>query len=410
MIDHQDSELARIASRVWENLAASEFRGTDPYDGLNSQILGPILDKSRLLRLVVIQAVKRSPMNLRPLLRVPLGLNPKGLALVLQGAMEWPESGCNEQSRDWLVDALVSFASDNTGEPAHCSREVQEGIVKTLLEDPSQWPEVVGWGYDFPWQSKAFLQPAFFPTVVATSFIVDAIEASGSPVWPLVAAGAGKFVAQELYRYQDKDGICFSYSPGDKTRVFNASLFGARILAQAAPHVPEMTEQWQALAREAVNWVIARQADNGSWIYGEADHWQWIDNLHTGFNLETIDRVARLLETNEWDEHLLRGLSFYRQDLFDLDGTPNYYTTTKWPLDPHSFAQGALTFVRLRHLDPDAISFARIILNRGVKELWDEKKGGFRFQKHPRYTQNIIHMRWSQAWMYRSLCAFLANA
>ena len=50
----------------------------------------------------------------------------------------------------------------------------------------------------------------------------------------LLTRRAARFVAERLHRHEDADGICFSYSPTDRTRVYNASLFGAKILARAA--------------------------------------------------------------------------------------------------------------------------------------------------------------------------------
>jgi hypothetical protein len=408
MTEPAAEQFRPIARRVWQNLADAGFAGTDPYDGLNSRLLAPVLRHSRLLRLVVIQGVKRSPVNLRPLLAVPPGLNPKGLALVLQGAAEYAELDPDGLQRAWLADALMCLASRTDGTPAFGSRRVTAGSAGRLAGATASWPEAIGWGYDFPWQSKAFLQPAYYPTVVATSFAIDALADAQAPGWREATAAAGRFVAGHLHRHEDTDGLCFSYSPGDRTRVYNASLFGARLLAQAAPHVAE-SEQWREDAKRAVDWVMARQAADGSWIYGEADHWRWIDNLHTGFNLETIHRTAALLGTDRWDDGLAAGLAYYRRNLFEDDGTPRYYSTTRWPLDPHSFAQGALTFLRLQRFSPDGRDFAGRILARGVEELWDEARGGFRFQKHPGHAQQIIHMRWSQAWMLRALCAYLAT-
>lgn len=402
-------DLHRIAHRVWDNLAEAGFAGSDPYDGLNSRLLAPVLRHSRLLRLVVIQGVKRSPFDLRPLLLVPPGLNPKGLALVLQGAAEYPALADGDGRRAWLADALLGLASRVDGAPAFGTRAAERGTAARLARAPDTWPAAIGWGYDFPWQSKAFLQPAYFPTVVATSFAVDALADAQAPGWREATAAAGRFVAGHLHRHQDNDGICFSYSPGDRTRVYNASLFGARLLAQAAPHVgADVADAWRNDAAAGVDWVAARQGADGSWIYGEADHWRWIDNLHTGFNLETIQRTATLLGTDRWDDRLAAGLAYYRRHLFEDDGTPRYYSTTRWPLDPHSFAQGVLTFLRLRRFDDGAGEFAERILRRGVAELWDERRGGFRFQKHAGNAQGIIHMRWSQAWMLRALCAYLS--
>ena len=49
-----------------------QFKGWDPYDGLNSKVFQalPLLKKSALCRLVVIQGFKRCPFNLRKLVRL----------------------------------------------------------------------------------------------------------------------------------------------------------------------------------------------------------------------------------------------------------------------------------------------------------------------------------------------------
>ena len=64
-----------------------QFKGWDPYDGLNSKVFRaiPFLKRSALCRLAVIQGFKRSPVNLRPLALVPKEYNAKGIGLFLQG-------------------------------------------------------------------------------------------------------------------------------------------------------------------------------------------------------------------------------------------------------------------------------------------------------------------------------------
>ena len=72
------------ALRSW--CEAEQFKGWDPYDGLNSKIFQALpLKKSRFCRLAVIQAFKRNPINLRKIACVPKKYNTKGLALFLQG-------------------------------------------------------------------------------------------------------------------------------------------------------------------------------------------------------------------------------------------------------------------------------------------------------------------------------------
>src|SRR5438105_1094196 len=60
----------------------NDWAGYDPYDALNSRLLGmlPFLN-TRIPRLVLTQAMKRSPVNLRLLFMVAKTQNPKSLAL-----------------------------------------------------------------------------------------------------------------------------------------------------------------------------------------------------------------------------------------------------------------------------------------------------------------------------------------
>ena len=62
----------------------------------------------------------------------------------------------------------------------------------------------------------------------------------------------------------------------------------------------------------------------------------------------------------------------------------------------------------MRERFPVGVEFAGDILSRCIDHLWDTKRTGFRFQKHRFYSIGTRHMRWSQAWMFRALCAYLA--
>ena len=65
---------------------SEDFKGWDPYDGLNSKFFQSTpLKYSFLARLAWIQLFKRNPINLRKAMLVPKEINPKGLALFLTG-------------------------------------------------------------------------------------------------------------------------------------------------------------------------------------------------------------------------------------------------------------------------------------------------------------------------------------
>src|SRR5215207_2472109 len=69
-------QVLGAALRAADQLQRADYRGWDPFDALASPLFDlPWLRSARLPRLAVQQAVRRAPVNLRPLLRVPEGRN-----------------------------------------------------------------------------------------------------------------------------------------------------------------------------------------------------------------------------------------------------------------------------------------------------------------------------------------------
>lgn len=392
----QKTDLRQIANDVLQWAIERDFKGTDPYDGLNSRLLAPILKRSRFLRLATIQGVKTSPFNLRHLLMVPPGHNPKGLALFLSGLGKEEDRKGNEHIAKRLEQMILSLASRPDGSPVFSAeRRIRTDITK----DEAEQAGVFAWGYNFPWQSRAFLQPAWYPTVVCSSFILDALRDSQSDFYPIVVRNLARFTSDSLNIHRDEKGICFSYSPRDNTRVYNASLFAAKILVQAASFEEEtIREKYKELAQKACDYVAASQREDGGWVYGEAEHWQWVDNLHTGFVLETMQYIAETLETDRFSKAIEKGKEYYRENLFTKEGDAKYFNNALYPLDPHSYAQGAITMMKLN--EPN---FARMILNKAVHQLWDSRRKGF-IKKNSKYSKDrLIHLRWNQGWMFKAL-------
>ncbi len=403
------SDLADIAASIWAREKALEFRGSDPYDGLNSRLLSPVLGWSKYLRLALIQAVKRSPIDLRRILGVQPRVNPKGLALYLSSIMSWLSiEETPEYWRAWLQDELLSKASLPDGRPlVSPERQHVEGIRRNPTIGKRLENGAIAWGYSFPWQGRRFYQPAWAPTVVCTSFVLDALTHSKAPLLTQIAGATARFVADHLNVHEDGTGICFSYSPQDSTRVYNASLFGARILAEGARYSEDHTDSLRSMACRAAEYVLQRQEESGRWVYGEAGHWQWTDNLHTGFVLESLMKLQSRLGLGEWREQIQRGLDYYQEHLFLPDGTARYYSTSTKPLDPHSFAQGAITLTEAVQLGYSIDVEPRQVLLAAVKQLWDEERRGFLYRPPSPLRQSMIHSRWSQAWMLRAITAYL---
>ena len=75
-----------------------QFKGWDPYDGLNSQVFQviPFLKHSAICRLIVIQGFKRFPVNLRKWALVPKEHNAKGIGLFLSGYCNLYNAVCQD--------------------------------------------------------------------------------------------------------------------------------------------------------------------------------------------------------------------------------------------------------------------------------------------------------------------------
>src|SRR5438128_10451737 len=100
MIDSRTSlENAKAtALKLLAYCRANDWTGYDPYDALNSRVFTalPFLN-SRLPRLVLTQAAKRSPLNIRRLLLIPKTQNPKALALCLAAVLKLSKPGTPSQ-------------------------------------------------------------------------------------------------------------------------------------------------------------------------------------------------------------------------------------------------------------------------------------------------------------------------
>jgi hypothetical protein len=269
----------------------------------------------------------------------------------------------------------------------------------------SGW-DVPCWGYPFPWRARAFYLPAGTPTIVATSFVgeafLDAFALLHDPRDLETALGACRFVLEKLHRTQDATGTCLSYSPLDRSTVYNASVLGARLLVRAG--LASQREDLIAQAEPLARFVLARQREDGSWPYGEASFHRWTDSFHTGFVLAALDTYSRATKDYNAQRAVSLGAAAYANTFFGPNGEPFYFANRSFPYDVHSAAQGVITLVQLHGLDD---SFG-VLAERVGKFLVDRflaPDGHFRYQIRRTHRVSIPYMRWSQAWGVRGLAA-----
>jgi hypothetical protein len=360
----------------------------------------PLLRRTRVTRLVLIQAIKRLPLNLRPLLGVPKLENPKALALGLMAATR-------------LADA-----------PGWPEAQVEAGhLVSRLLELAVPTTHGLGWGYPFDWQARVAWMPRNTPTVVCTGFVVRALDGArtlfrdGSDERRKVEdaiSAASEFVRKDLNRTQMDRGFCWSYSPLDDSVVVNATLLGAEVLARSVG-IHGRGELLDELL-PTVQWSLAQQDDEGGWAYGRAHHHKWEDSFHTGFNLMSLEAIRDAAAAAGRDAHevvpmnrLRLGHAHFSTAFIDEKGRPWYYRHQPYPLDSHAAAVAMLTLMAgERFPELGSAGKADAVLDWSLRHLWSDR-GYFIYQRRRRSTVKTPFLRWSQAWMLLALAEWCAG-
>lgn len=367
---------------------SQEFKGWDPYDGLNSRFFRNMpFSKLELPRLAWIQFFKRSHINFRPLFGVDKDYNPKGIGLFLNGYCNLYKLAPNENYLQKIIE-----------------------LADLLIKIKNEGYSGVCWGYNFDWQARAFFQPKGTPTVVATTFIASALLEAYRITKRLeylnTAIDTQYFILKDLNRTYDKDGdFSFSYSPLDKTQVFNASLLGSRLLSQIYGHTKD--ENLLTEARKSVSFAAKHQQKNGEWAYGTLPFHQWIDSFHTGYNLECIHAYQQYSGDKSFNQVIESGTNYYLKNFFTSKGIPKYYNNRIYPIDVHATSQLIITLSRLKIWDEN-IDLTKSVLMWTIINMQDPK-GYFYYQLKKNFNSKIPYMRWAQAWMFYAFTEFLLN-
>lgn len=376
------SLLSDALERLEQYIEDEQYKGYDPYDVLKSPVFQlPVLRSSKVLRFGAQQLFRRLPINLRPMLGIAKGLSPVTLGCCIQGyAYRMRTKGRNEATYVRKAEALITKLESlqATGYSGSC------------------------WGYEFDWQGRYANIPADTPTVVATGFITNGLfeyyRVSGSRTALRLCTSAADFVLNDLQRTCDGDTFCFSYSPVDRQRVFNASMKGARLLAQVFS--VNGAANLKAAAASAVAYVARHQRADGSWGYATGDARTWSDNHHTAYVLDALHEYILLTGDTLYQPQLEKGLAYYLDNFFD-GPVPKYYDKRKYPIDSTALAQSILTLLRFEKVEK-----ATAVALWGINHMTDTRGFSY-YQRHRWLTHKTSYMRWSNAWIYAALAALV---
>jgi hypothetical protein len=378
-VTHSAAQDAVSRIRRWGE--ARDWKGYDPYDALNSPAAPYLTLGTRLGRRALTQAIKLSPLNLRPLLRIRPDWNAKAIGLVASGY------------------ARLTAAGNTT------ARAPARRWLEWLAENHSGTPTSMAWGYHFDVQTRFFSYGRGTPNTIATSFVahafLDGVELLGEERWGEQARAAVRFLGEHML-VSGVNGTYFRYLPREDELVHNANLLACALLARTARALG--AESLAEPARQALETSLAAQREDGSWPYASGPAGGWVDNFHTGYVLESLAHCLTLRP--DVRGRLERGLAFWDGALFEDDGTPKYFPDRTYPVDAHCYATAIDTWLSVAQWHALALQRAERLGELLIARMLDPA-GSVHFQQRRLWTNRVAFVRWTTAPSFRALAGLL---
>jgi hypothetical protein len=368
------------ALRTW--IESRQFQGYEPFDLLNSPYLRGAWARNPLSAILLMQAGKRfAGLGVRGVLRVPPSRNPKALGLCLSAYCDLARTGYEVSAEAaWVKDELIRLRSPQ--EADYC------------------------WGYDWDYVSwRGSRLAAFAPNSISSYFCGTAMlemhRVFGDPQALEIAESVAHFMATRLQRSFESAGeVCFSYTPNDRTRIYNSSALISVFLARMGSL--RKNEKYLSLAHRGMAFLRTEQLESGGWYYGQLRRQRWIDSFHTSYNVCALLDYQGITGDRSFNEDLMRGHRYYQTKFFTGLGAPKYFQNRIFPIDIHSCAQAILHFTAFSSIDPQALELAWKSFHWTMRNMVGPD-GGFYYQRHRLWTNHTRYMRWGQSWMLHAL-------
>jgi len=382
-----------VLDRVLQTARSANYEGYSKHDALNSPLLTFLAGSSRPTRLGAIQAVMRSPVDIRPLVGVRKARNAKGLSLFARALL----------ARHRMTGSAADAAE-------------ARGLLDWLIDHPAAGFDGLCWGYPYAWQDVGFFAPRGFPNRVVTAHVgqalVDGCETLQEDRYLDAANRAVRFLLEAPKTlFEDAGRRCVSYvpSPDIDWIVMDVSALTGAIAARVGAAAGDA-----GLIREGgrlVRYVVSKQTGEGAWFYADPPSASHIthDNYHTGFILDAIQQYGLSAGSEEFESAYTRGIDYYERRLFEPDGAARFMNDRLYPIDIHGCAQGIITFSLQQRYTGTGAATATRVLDWTLANMWDPASGWFYYQRRRGYRTRIRELRWCQGWMSRALSCYLEN-
>lgn len=374
-----ESEIKSSLDQLQGWVEMHNYRGYEPFDGLSSWAR-PLAFRNLFAERLLMQLIRQSPINLRPLMGVTPKDSTKGRGYMASGYLLLYRATDCQEYLDKAVRSLEWLDKHKVARFEHHS-----------------------WSNHFDFVSRGGSYTSQDPIIVWTSLIgqafLEAFEITKRDWFLSIAESVCKWIS-DLPREDTSPGSCISYLSHGQSSIHNSNMLGAAMLTRTAAHTGN--EEYKATARSAMQYSCYRQLANGAWWYGEEPKYNWVDNFHTGYNLESLKTYIDSSGDEEFRDHLEKGLIFFKQHFFEPSGRPKYYHTRTYPVDIQCAAQAIDTLANLSENDADCLPLAMRVATWTIRNMQD-RTGYFYYRQYPIMKAKTPMLHWGQATMFKAL-------
>lgn len=364
----------------------NNYKGYEPFDGLSS-IFRPLTFGNLFLDRLLLQIIRQSPINLRPIFGIKPQDSTKGRGYMVRGYLNMFKLRGDEKYKDKAVKCL-----------------------EWLINNKSPKYEHFSWANHFDFASRGGRYSKHESIIVWTALIgqafLDAYEILKNVKYLDVANSLCKWILT-LPRVETNQGNCIGYHALSKdSTIHNSSMLGAAVLARTANFTGEA--EVLKVAKEAMIYSCTRQMPDGSWYYGERSNFHWIDNFHTGYNLDSLKCYIESTGDKEFEGNLNRGVQYFKENFFEENGRPKYYHKRAYPIDIQCASQSIETLSNFFEYDDSSLDLAMKVAKWTIDNMQD-RNGYFYYRQYPLIKAKTPMLHWGQATMYHALTLLISK-
>lgn len=378
--------LWKSIQKVEEWVEDHDYKSYEPFDGLSS-VFRPLTFGNLFLDRLLLQLIRQCPINLRPLFGIKPLESTKGRGYMACGYL-----------------TIFKLLNDNV------YKEKAVKCLEWLIENKSPIFATYSWGNHFDFASRSGRYSKHEPIIVWTALIgqvfIDAYEILKDEKYLKVAISITDWIL-DLPREITNSGTCISYLAFEQSSIHNSNMLGAAMVARTANIVSNSA--YLQVAKEAMEYSCSRQLPNGAWYYGESLNQHWIDNFHTGYNLDSLKCYFENSTDRNYEVCLRKGYEFFKNNFFEDNGRPKYYHNRAYPVDIQCVAQAIETLVNFSAFDETSLDLALKVAKWTIENMQD-KDGHFYYRLYPFGIKAKVPMlHWAQATMYKALTVLFSK-